>query len=244
MRVFLSFPALTWLQCLTLICAAVASTRSVQAATLIVTTTADSGQGSLRDTIAAASDGDTIQFDTMLNGQIITLTGAELVIDKDITISGPGPSMLAVSRGSNGRPAATRGLVATRPNMFAVLRAPEGTQFRIFHVMPGHTIGIEGLTISGVYNGGIGGGILNEQATLTVNSCIVEDNEASSGAGIYSYGASAILTITNSTISGNLALGEDGGGIYNNAGTLTISNSTVSSNMAPSSPLANGGGIF
>src|SRR5258707_9240171 len=52
-------------------------------ATLIVTTTADSGPGSLRSAIAASSDGDTIQFDPALNGQAISLTSGELVIDKN-----------------------------------------------------------------------------------------------------------------------------------------------------------------
>ena len=116
-----------------------AGAESVHAATLTVTTTADSGAGSLRDTIAAASDGDTIQFDAALNGQTITLTSAELVIDKNITINGLGPSQLAVS-GSNA--------------------------FRIFHVMPGHTAMIEGLTIRD--GSGNGGGVLNDHATLTM----------------------------------------------------------------------------
>ena len=66
------------------------------AATLIVINTNDSGPGSLRDTLAAANDGDMIQFDAALNGQTVTLTSSELVIDKNITISGPGTSLLTV----------------------------------------------------------------------------------------------------------------------------------------------------
>ncbi|MGZ4238391.1 MAG: hypothetical protein ACXVWT_20180, partial [Solirubrobacteraceae bacterium] len=38
-----------------------------------VTTTADSGAGSLRAAIAASAAGDTINFDPSLNGQTITL---------------------------------------------------------------------------------------------------------------------------------------------------------------------------
>ena len=91
MHLFLSrFPALGGLQLFALLGVMMAGAESVHAATLIVTTTADSGAGSLRDAIAAASDGDTIQFDAALNGQTITLTSAELVIDKNITINGPG----------------------------------------------------------------------------------------------------------------------------------------------------------
>ena len=94
------------------------------ASTFTVTSTADSGAGSLRQALADANSGDTIQFAPALNGQTIVLTSAELVIDKSITISGPGPSQLTVRR-SFGTPV-----------------------FRILHVTPGHIVTIEGLTIT------------------------------------------------------------------------------------------------
>src|SRR3989442_48048 len=75
---------------------AMAGAGSVEAATLVVTTTGDNGAGSLRDAITAASDGDIIQFDAALNGQTISLTGGQLMIAKNITISGPGPNLLTV----------------------------------------------------------------------------------------------------------------------------------------------------
>jgi hypothetical protein len=43
-----------------------------------VTTTADSGAGSLRNAIEASGDGDTIYFASDLNGQTINLTSGEL----------------------------------------------------------------------------------------------------------------------------------------------------------------------
>ena len=101
MHVFLRrFPAPGGLQLFALLCAMMAGTRALHAATITVTSTADSGPGSLRDAIAAASDGDTIQFAAALNGQSITLTSAELAIDKNITINGPGPDQLAVKKSS------------------------------------------------------------------------------------------------------------------------------------------------
>ena len=67
-------------------------------ATIItVTNTNDSGPGSLRQALADANDGDTINFDVSLKGQTIALTSGELVIDKSITITGPGSDQLAVS---------------------------------------------------------------------------------------------------------------------------------------------------
>jgi hypothetical protein len=199
---------------------------SADAATLIVTTTADSGVGSLRATIAGASDGDTIEFDSALNGQTISLTGGELGIEQNITISGPGPAVLAVSRD-----------------------AQAAFLFRIFYIMPGHTVLIEGLTISRGQGDGGAGGIANA-ATLTINNCIVRNNLAfrGHGGGIYNVGT---LTITNSIVSDNLATvdlsfnGGSAGGILND-GTLTIINSTISGNAtAQGSPMVGiGGGIW
>jgi hypothetical protein len=49
--------------------------------TITVTNTNDSGPGSLRQALADANDGDTINFEPALNGQAIRLTGPELVIN-------------------------------------------------------------------------------------------------------------------------------------------------------------------
>ena len=155
----------------------------------------------------------------------IQLTSGELVIDNSITISGPGAGSLAVF--SNG--------------------------FRIFHVMPGPTVTIAGLTIMGGFvQFDFGGGILNDHATLTLTNCTVDTNEAFGGGGIYNDGAggSATLTIVDSTVTGNSAtggiVGIGGGGIYND-GSLTIINSTISGNFADSGfpyNLGIAGGIF
>ncbi|HKP04967.1 MAG TPA: right-handed parallel beta-helix repeat-containing protein [Chthoniobacterales bacterium] len=202
------------------LCLALAFVRSAEGATLIVTSTADSGTGSLRGTIAAANDGDTIQFDPALNGQTIILTSDELVIDNDITIDGPGPDLLAV------------------------VRADSLTYFRIFHILPSHTVTIEGLRISnGSASGEPGGGLLNE-ATLTMDNCVVSDNvmdAGDSGGGIASFGT---LTIVNSIVTDNWATFSfgfptgRGGGIA--GGQMTIINSKITNNKA----VFDGGGIL
>jgi hypothetical protein len=53
---------------------------SAQASTLLVTSPADSGPGSLRAVIVAAQSGDQIVFDQSLSGQTITLTSGPLAI--------------------------------------------------------------------------------------------------------------------------------------------------------------------
>src|SRR5437764_14496259 len=67
----------------------------VDAATVTVTNTNDSGAGSLRQALTIANDGDIIGF--AVTGTI-SLTSGELVIDKNIIISGPGPGLLTVAR--------------------------------------------------------------------------------------------------------------------------------------------------
>ena len=219
--------------CFALLCAGAFST---QANMITVVNTNDSGPGSLRQALAVVNDGDTINFDSALNGQIINLTSGELVINNNITIAGPGADLLTVSRSSS-------------------------NPFRIFHVMPGRAVTIGGLTIQNGSGSG-GGGVLNDHATLTIDGCIVSGNFApdSQGAGLYNdgSGSTAQLTILNTTISGNQALSTvtltAGGGIANdgsNGGspTLTIVNSLVHDNLAmfdqgfpPFS--GNGGGIY
>jgi hypothetical protein len=182
-----------------------------------VTNTNDSGPGSLRQALADANNGDTIIFDPTLNGRNIGLTTAELVIDKDVIINGPGPNLLGVYHSSN-------------------------TSFRIMHVMPGFTVTISGLTTSGGDGGQQGGGgILNDHAILTMDNCAVQNSFAfqyNSGGGIYNDGSggSATLTILNSTVSSNHAYFA-GGGIYNDAynggsATLSLMNSIINGNVA------------
>src|SRR5262245_48532598 len=65
--------------------------------TITVTNTNDSGPGSLRQAIGDASSGDTIKFDTGLNGQTITLTSGRIAIETSVTIAGPGPTNLTIS---------------------------------------------------------------------------------------------------------------------------------------------------
>jgi hypothetical protein len=75
--------------------------RSAYTNTITVINTNDSGPGSLRQALADANNGDTINFDPALNGQTILLTSVELAIAKNVTISGPSANLLAVSRDQN-----------------------------------------------------------------------------------------------------------------------------------------------
>jgi hypothetical protein len=195
---------------------------TVCASAPVVTNANDSGPGSLRQAILDACDGATITFDMNQVVSPINLTTADLVIDKNLTITGPGANTLTVQRSTAGG----------TPN------------FSVFTINSGKVVTISGLTIS---NGkaAAGGGIFN-QGTLALSACTVTGNSApnSSGGGILSQasGGPATVTITNSTISGNSSF--NGGGILNFAATgtatLTINNSTINGNSVPGS----GGGIY
>lgn len=210
-------------------------------------------RAAIQEANSAATD-DSITFDPALNGGTITLDTALDAISGNLTITGPGATLLTVRR----NPAAA-------------------TNFRIFTINSGTTVTISGLTISGgnmgpgaatlgggISNsgtltltnnvvsgntaGGAGGGVTNA-GTLSLNGTTISGNTANSGAGIYSNvlnSGTVAVTINNSTISGNNGNGL-GAGIFNGAGsgtaqaTLAINNSTISGNINAGS---SGGGIY
>ncbi len=208
----------------------------------IVQNTNDTGPGSLRETIAAASAGDTIAFASGVTGTIpLSANNGPLDITRDLDIEGPGAGTLTVS-------------------------GNDATQ--VFYVEPGVTATIAGLTIAdghagvggGIDNDGTltvanctlsgnsatdgGGGILCDPATtLTVTNCTIYDNSAPNGGGIDSLNVlnlSGMLTVTDSTFCDNSASGGDGGAGIANLGSLTVTNSTFWNN----STSAGGGGIL
>ena len=204
-------------------------------ATLTVFNSADGGPGTLRQTIFDASSGDTINFATGVSQ--VSLTSDELLINKNLTIDGPGADRLIIY----------------------------GSNFRIFHVAPASVAAtISGLKMQSgrAPVNEDGGGILNI-GTLTINSCTILNsssnniggNSGGNGGGVANTGT---LTITNSTISSNRSYqsnnsssgGQSNGGGIANTGTLTITNSTISGNQSSQSAYngvgnqsSSGGGI-
>jgi hypothetical protein len=203
---------------------------AAQAVTRTVTSGADDGAGTLRQTILTALPGDTINFAAGVGS--VVLTSAELTIDKNLTIAGPGASLLTIQR--------------------STANSTQG--FRIFNISSNINVTFSGLTITrgyGAYpspSGSIvlipGVGILvNSGATATITACTITLNgDGSEGGGIYN-SAGGTVTISNSILSRNDSGSHtDGGGIYNSSnGRVTITNSTISGNSAPN---AFGGGIF
>jgi hypothetical protein len=226
---------------------------------LFVTTTADSGAGSLRAAVDSAPNNSTLTLDPSLTSQTITLTTGELLISKNLTINGPVTGNLTIS-GNNAS--------------------------RIFNVSSGSTLNLTGLilrngrSINGVNsttagspggNGLSGGGVFNA-GTLNLTNCTLTANRTGDGGNgwpaanppsstpttsggvgglggaIYNQG---ILRLVGCTVYGNGCgdggfggignfttntggtggRGGDGGGIHNaNGGSLTLQSSTVTAN--------------
>src|SRR5438034_5145183 len=201
--------------------------------TITVTDPGDIGPGTLREAIAGALPGDTINFAAGLG--TVTLTSGELVIDKDLTISGPGSGNLTIQRSSAG-----------------------GTpEFRIFNVTSSTgTITISGVTVSnGLADGETeslrSGGGINNEGTLTLDDCVITGNIAKeSGGGVANRLNGSSLTMKNSFVTGNsvatLDRGGWGGGVYNGSNTMDVTNCTVSDNsvQADAGHDAYGGGVY
>src|SRR5437667_5295047 len=194
--------------------------------TITVTNPGDIGPGTLREVIAGALPGDTIYFATGLG--TITLTSGELVIDKDLTISGPGSGNLTITRSAAG----------------------DTPEFRIFNVTSSTgTITISGLTVS---NGlALFGGGINNDGTLALDDCVITGNIAKvSGGGVANRLNGSSLTMNNCFVTGDSVAtsGNDGwgGGVYNGPGTMNVTNSTVSDNsvQADAGHDAYGGGVY
>jgi hypothetical protein len=179
--------------------------RAVATVSLLTDTSAASSPGEFRTVLATAAPGDTIVFEAGLTGTIdLTAALGSLTFTKDLTVTGPGASEIAVS-GQNA--------------------------IRVFSIDAGITVSLSGLTISGGNassppSGSPSGGGIGNQGTLTLQSSILSGNTAAFGGAISNQGT---LTLQDSTVSGNSAI--VGGGITNQ-GTLTLQASTLSGNSA------------
>ncbi len=128
--------------------------RAGVAATLTVTSTADNGANSLRQAIATANSGDTIQFN-LTYPAVITLTSGPLIINKNLTLNGPGAANLAV----------------------------DGNQANRVFELTGGVVAITNLTIQNGASTGDGGGIYTLGDLTLTNVNILSNTAAINGGG-------------------------------------------------------------
>ncbi len=184
-----------------------------------VTSTADSGPGTLRQAVLDAASDDTIFFDSTVfaTAQTITLTSGEITLNKSLTIDGSARSSQVTISGGNAS--------------------------RIFYVNSGQTVALKGLTLTDGNGTGAGinpaGGAIFAVGPLMLTQCILSGNSATLGGAIYT-GLSP-LTLTQCILSGNSVDGV-GGAIYAN-GPATLTHCTLSGNSGMMAA-TEGGAIF
>ncbi len=210
----------------------------------------DTGPHSLRDTIAGANPGDTVVIPASVGP--ITLTTGQIVIDKNLTIRGAGPSITTVSGNNSSRifciqaPACPAAASGTQPSV-----SISGMTITAGKVTTGGTSGGAGIFIQGPLSGGTDGALKLDRMKFTNDN--VTTTAANSGGGAV-FSAGGLLKISNSTFSSNSSTSSaasicctGGGAIYDAGGRITLNTSHVDSNIVTvpnSGCCAGAGGVY
>ena len=188
---------------------------------LVVTNVNDSGPGSLRDAITRTSlvggpNSNSVVFgNSTAGGAIDFYDGTPHTIDlltalpsiaDNLTLTGPGASLLTVRRSAAAVPT-----------------------FRIFDITgaSSQSVGLSGMTLTAGGDGDVAGAaVRNAGSNLTLTGVTVENNTStSSGGGIYMSGAGVVNVVNCLVINNDSTLGggDLGGGIYSaGAGSSTL----------------------
>lgn len=184
---------------------------SARSATIVVTTAADTGAGSLRDAVGAASIGDTILFDAAINGMPIVLA-SEISINDKLYMFGNDSTNTIISGGD-----VTRIFIVDDTLHISGIRFQNGSY-------PGVNV---------VTGGAIG---LTQNAVLYADECDFIDNEASFGGAIHCY-QTAEAYIENSRFYRNTGLGTSTNGgsaicvTYGTASIVSLSKTKFEENI-------------
>lgn len=181
-----------------------ASFAAPQGTTRVVTSTADSGPGSLREALANAVEDDTV--DARGIAGTILLTSGPLQLSASATVLGPGPAVLSVSGGST---------------------------THVLEISSGEAT-VRGFTITGGSSTGNGGGIrIGSPAgsEIVLEDCAIRSNlTIEHGGGIYN--ASGVSLVIQGCLLAENSAARSGGGIFNDNGTVLIAESTIRTNTA------------
>jgi hypothetical protein len=207
-------------------------------ATLQVTSTGDSGTGSLRTQVAAAASGDTVSITA--TGTIALTTGEIAITNKNLSIVGPGADKLTITTG-----ATTRALRVVTAECKISGMTFSNCNSLSGDLASGGAIAVDNFTVNGTNYGtsytttindctftanqsGWGGAVDIFQGGLQMNRCTFSSNTCTGlsdagllgGGGAVSLGPTLPSAIVNCTFSGNsqngTTNGQPGGGaIYN-----------------------------
>ncbi|MBE9109971.1 DUF4347 domain-containing protein [Nodosilinea sp. LEGE 07298] len=189
---------------------------------ITVTSTADSGAGSLRAAIASAPAGSVIKFASTLANKTIKLTSGEIFLGRNITIDAIGVPNLIINGNNTSR-------------IFQVgnSASPVQATFKGLTLVNGNGQGAQVPGMGGAINGA-------NFVTITLVDSLLKNNKAGRG-GALQVGAGAQVTIRNSVFDSNDGTltnnGKSGGAISTNSaggagglGFLIVENSQFTNN--------------
>ena len=203
----------------------------------LVTNTNNSGPGSLRQIILDASSGDTITFDSSLNGQVITLTTGRISLSKSlsidatsltsgISISGNDSSQILNITSSASNVTLSR---ITFQNGNADDFADSGGAVSIFSTSPSFV----DCSFIGNYAADSGGAVIVLNASPLLKNCKFSGNRADLGGGAISNFEESSPTFLDCSFEDNHATGsENGGAIANSFSSPIITNCSFRGNTA------------
>lgn len=167
---------------------------------LLVTTSADSGAGSLRRIIELARPGSLIPFAPYLNGAVVTLTSGPLVIAKDLDFDAS-----ALPDGFNLTGEVTRG----------------------FDILAGRRVTMKRIHLWGFDSPWDDGAAIRNAGHLELTACSLTGNLAMNGGAIFS-GEDSVLVLTDCELAHNT--GEVEGGAISSLGNTSLIRTLVFSN--------------
>jgi predicted outer membrane repeat protein len=177
-------------------------TQTAHATIWQVTDVGDSGIGTFREQVSNSTDGDTIAFDQSTVGLPIVLAST-IDINKDLIILGNGSQSTILD-----------GAITVR----------------IMTIAAGKNVTIESICFKNGLASSDNGGAIYNYGILTLNECLLEQNEADAFGGAI-FCSSANLTMNKCSVKNNTAIGNSGGAIYSDAlSDLTCNQCTFSGN--------------
>ncbi len=233
-------PRSLWASALLILAALALLAAPVSAATVTVNTTADLNTGScsstcsLRDAVATANDGDTVQVPA---GHYV-LTLGEIAFNKSLTIAGAGARSTILDGNGAGRIFNDANTTPTGTveiddvalvNGVAVTNSKQSNGPSGGAIVGGGTLTLRRSLVAN--NQAVEGGGIFWIPTLTVDQCTIAGNRATPGAGGGILAVDGPVTITNSTLTGNTAV-NGGGGAYLEEALVNLDNDTVTGNQA------------
>ena len=206
----------------------------------IVTSAADSGNGTLRQLVSALPSGAKITFDPSLDGTTISLA-TPITINSELTIAGPGAPLLTIDGGGS-----VQLFIANGDVTMSGLTLSNGNDTDPDVGSGGAMLARAGLSMdrcalvnsTALY---AGGALYVEGTTVIANSSFTS-NFASSGGAIYAAGEVQSITVENSTFALNSS--NSGSAInLNTSGALAVTNSTFASNTGGQGAIINYGSV-